>query len=112
MKSSFKNLIIDVIELDKDVYDVAVDYFGLKIDDKLNIYIDDGLIFIDNLLSETKANASKLQDLIVIDVNSTDQALEMAFPPEEFVTKEFLKKLYDCLILDGVCLFNIEQEIL
>lgn len=39
---------ITAVDIDPAMLTVATNYFGLALDDKLKVVIDDGLVFLDN----------------------------------------------------------------
>ncbi len=83
---------IDVVEIDKLVVDVCLEYFphtsvGFK-DDRVQIFYEDGLKFVRNKENE--------YDLIIVD--STDPF----GPGEGLFTKEFYGNCYKALTADGI----------
>lgn len=83
---------IDVVEIDKLVVDVCLEYFphtsvGFK-DERVNLFFEDGLKFVRNKENE--------YDLIIVD--STDPF----GPGEGLFTKEFYGNCYKALTEDGI----------
>ena len=100
---------IDVVEIDKAMLQIAMDWFEMKKENqfnnvKINHYIDDGIKFI-NLTDN-----SKEYDYIILDVDSKSQIHGISCPPAEFLELNFIKKLKTLLdkrnglfILNLVC---------
>lgn len=85
---------VDVVEIDESLLLIAKKFFGLKEDKRINFYIQDGRIFINN-------EASKKYDLIYFDVYN-----EMLFLPAHLVTLECFTKTKKMLKKDGVVVIN------
>lgn len=72
----FENLkSIDVVDLEKNIVDIARDYFDFKQSEKFNFILQDGLTFL-------RANKKKY-DLIVVDVANND-GIDMRFLSDEY----------------------------
>jgi spermidine synthase len=106
---------IDAVEIDEQIKHVAIDWFGLKEDDKVRIYIDDGLRFVESAagkgmcgrtieeLEYRKTALFKGQkwDILILDVNSGDQNCDLWCPTSDFVQREFLSHYKTILNDDG-----------
>jgi len=89
---------IDVIEIDPMVTELAKKYFNLKEDPRLNIYHEDGRVF----LNRTKEK----YDAIFGDAFSSYYSL-----PYQLTTKEAVQKKYNILNDNGVVILNIISSI-
>lgn len=88
---------IDVVEIDSKMTELARKYFNLKDSLRLNIYHQDGRVF----LNRTK----KKYDAILIDVF---ESLDL---PYQLTTKEAIEKMYRSLNDDGVIIVNIVSSL-
>lgn len=85
---------LDVVEIDPALTDLARKYFALKDNDRLNIYHEDGRIFI---------NATRNKyDAVFVDVFKSLRVL-----PYQLTTREAVRKIYGALNDDGVVLVNM-----
>ena len=80
--------VVDAVEIDTKIAQVAKDWFGLVEDQRTRVHVDDGLKFID---TASKQNKTKW-NIIVIDINSSDPNSDLWGPTKEFVEEELLKK--------------------
>jgi spermidine synthase len=85
---------IDVVEIDPAVVKVAEKWFGLKGDEKLSIFAQDGRMFVHN--------AGKEYDLIIIDVYTAGDRI-----PFHLTTREFLLEVKARLRPQGIVLINL-----
>jgi spermidine synthase len=85
---------IDVVEIDPAVVKVAEKWFGLRADERMRIFAQDGRMFIHN--------ARKQYDLIIIDVYTAGDRI-----PFHLTTREFLLELKAALRPQGIVLINL-----
>ncbi len=89
----YPETIIDIVEIDKEIPEIAEKYFGYAKSPKTNIIIKDGRDYI----NRTKHK----YDLIVIDAYNSSAI------PFQLTTKEFYQKIRQALNPDGVITANI-----
>jgi spermidine synthase len=89
----FPDTIIDVVEIDKDIPDIAHKYFGYVKSTKTNIIIKDGRDFI----NRTKHK----YDIIFIDAYNAQSI------PFQLTTKEFYQKIRNALKPKGIVTVNV-----
>lgn len=89
---------LDVVEIDEKITELAKKYFRLKDDPRLNIYHEDGRIFL---------NKSKNK----YDVIFGDAFLSLASIPYHLTTKEAVTRIYEALNDNGIVLLNIISSI-
>ena len=90
---SYPGSLIDVVEIDSQVIDVAKTYFSLRDDPRLKIFNEDARTFLVN--SEDK------YDLIILDAFATD------YVPFHLLTQEYFQILKEHLEPDGVIVSNM-----
>jgi spermidine synthase len=89
---------IDVVEIDPMVTELAKKYFNLKENPRLNIYHEDGRVYL---------NATqKRYDVIFGDAFTSRYSL-----PYQLTTKEAIQKKYDILSDDGLVILNIVSSL-
>lgn len=91
----YPNVVIDNVEIDPAVVRVAKDYFDFKTTDNVNVYTQDGRIFIKRAL-----NKEQRYDLIILD------AFNGEYIPEHLLTQEFLEETQNLLTDNGVVVSN------
>ncbi|XP_018589744.1 eEF1A lysine and N-terminal methyltransferase-like isoform X2 [Scleropages formosus] len=94
---------VEVVELDPAMLEVAQQWFGFRVDDRLKVVLGDGLEHINTL--ENQGGHS--YDVIMFDVDSKDPTLGMSCPPPAFVETTFLKKVHNLLTARGVFMLNL-----
>lgn len=95
LRNMFPELEIDAIEIDPAVTRVAEKFFGFKRDARMNVYEEDGRVFVKKAL-----RAGTVYDIIMLD------AFEDDYIPEHLSTKEFLEEVKGLLSPDGVVAAN------
>ncbi len=90
----YKDAEIDVVEIDPKLTELARKYFKLKDSSRLNIFHQDGRIF----LNRTKNK----YDVIFGDAYRSHHSV-----PYQLTTKETVQKMYDILNNNGIVLVNI-----
>ena len=94
----YPEISVDVVEIDPQVVDIAENYFDLKDDSRLNVFVEDGRMF----LSRTEM----LYDLIVLD------AYSKTYAPFHLLTLEFLESIDEHLKPNGVLVSNLISSLI
>lgn len=89
---------IDVVEIDPRVTELAKEYFGLKDNPRLNIYHEDGRMYLNR--------TQEKYDVIFGDAFGSYYSI-----PYQLTTIEAVKRSYDILNNDGVVILNIVSTI-
>ena len=84
---------LDVVEIDVEVADLAVEFFAVPKDERIRIIVDDGRAYL-RLCPET-------YDIIIVDAFDDDHI------PRPLLTEEFLRECRDHLSPDGVIAYNM-----
>jgi hypothetical protein len=122
---------VEVVELDPVVGEVAKKFFGFNEGARMKLHIDDGLEYIKKtarqhrtLSSSTAATSSassssssssatkqkqiKKKNVVILDADSKDLSTGMSCPPSEFIEEEFLgKDLKGILSPEGMLVVNL-----
>ncbi len=93
LRKQFPETVIDIVEIDGEIPDIAEKYFGFKKDAKMNITIGDGRDFI----NRTKEK----YDIVFIDAYTSTNI------PFQLTTVEFYQKVHDALTPSGIMTANI-----
>jgi spermidine synthase len=88
------NINLDIIEYSQEMIDVATKYFYFVPSSSTNIYINDGVEYIQNLIE-------KKYDIISIDAFNGD-----GYIPENFKTDSFFNKIKEHLTENGLLIIN------
>ncbi|MDP7444732.1 MAG: fused MFS/spermidine synthase [Candidatus Poseidoniia archaeon] len=94
----YPKISVDVVEIDSQVVDIAKNYFDLKDDPRLNVYVEDGRVF----LSRTDSK----YDLIVLD------AYSKTYAPFHLLTLEFMESIEEHLKPNGVLVSNLISSLI
>ena len=93
LRKNFPDTVIEIVEIDGEIPDVAEKYFGFKKDNRTNITIGDGRDFINK--------AKEKYDIIFIDAYTADSI------PFQLTTREFFGKIRAVLAPGGIMTANI-----
>lgn len=80
------------VDIDPTVVELAQKYFGLKLDNRLNVIVQDGLSFLKQKLKF---------DVIMLDVDSKERGSPMSCPPPQFMESDILAAAADSLGHEG-----------
>jgi spermidine synthase len=94
----FPNAVIDIVEIDPDIPDIAQKYFAFSPDEKMRVHVDDGRMFIKKRLLKKHDGA---YDWIILDAFNGD------YIPFHLMTKEFLQEVKGILVEDGIVTANV-----
>lgn len=86
-------LVIDAVEIDAEVADIARELFALPDDPRIGVHVCDGRAFLEA--------SREAYDVIVIDAYDDDHI------PRPLVTEEFMRTAYAHLTPDGVIAYNV-----
>lgn len=92
---------ITAVDIDPAMLQVATNYFGLVVDDRMDVIIEDGLKFLNKA-----ANSGKSYKAILFDVDSKDSTLGMSCPPKMFLDKIVMDNVKKCIGEKGKFSFN------
>ncbi|XP_052869335.1 eEF1A lysine and N-terminal methyltransferase homolog [Anopheles cruzii] len=102
VRECLKTTTITAIEIDEEIERVAVKYFGLKLDDRLCVVIDDGVHF---LATEVARNARYAA--LLFDVDSKDPTVGMSCPPAAFIEPDVLANARKLVGAEGLFVLNL-----
>jgi spermidine synthase len=97
----YTNVMVDVVEIDPVVVDVAKKYFTVTETPKLVIHTNDGRIFL--------RQSTNVYDVILMDAYSTTRYGSSL--PHQLVTKEFFELASKHLSTNGVLAYNVIGQI-
>lgn len=83
---------ITAVDIDPAMLQIATNYFGLVVDDRMDVVIEDGLKFLSKA-----ANSGKSYKAILFDVDSKDTSLGMSCPPKVFLDKVVMDNVKKCI---------------
>lgn len=93
----YTNVMVDVVEIDPVVVDVAKKYFHVEETNHLKIHINDGRVFL--------RQSTNVYDLILMDAYSTTRYGSSL--PRQLTTKEFFTLASQHLSTNGVFAYNV-----
>jgi len=92
-RSHFREMMIDVVELDPAVVDVARDHCGFEEDSQLRVHVDDGRDFIKSKTAP--------YDVIILDTFDAESI------PAHLTTLEFLNEVKNAVTPAGIVVANV-----
>lgn len=92
LHSCIKKAHITAVDIDPAMLQVATNYFGLVVDDRMDVVIEDGLKFLNKA-----ANNGKSYKAVLFDVDSKDTSLGMSCPPKMFLDKTVMENVKKCI---------------
>ncbi|KAJ9601480.1 hypothetical protein L9F63_000363 [Diploptera punctata] len=98
----FQKIKITAVDIDPAMLDVATEYFDLVQDDKLDVYIRDGIHFI-----HQAAEKGTSFHAILFDVDSKTPSDGMSCPPPQFLASSLLQAVKKCVGDKGVFVLNL-----
>ncbi|XP_053607536.1 eEF1A lysine and N-terminal methyltransferase homolog [Plodia interpunctella] len=93
---------ITAVDLDPAMLDVARDHFELRLDDKLQVEIKDGVDFL-----REEAASGHTYDSVMFDMDSKDRSLGLSCPPKQFLDNQVLDDVKAILTDDGHFILNL-----
>lgn len=113
LHSCIKKAHITAVDIDPAMLQVATSYFGLVVDDRMDVVIEDGLKFLNKA-----AHNGKSYKAILFDVDSKDTSLGMSCPPKMFLDKSVMDNVKKCIGEKGKkriscyfeCCFHFEKK--
>ena len=93
LRKHYPQAVIDVVDIDPDVVDVAKKLFGFREDDRMRAHVADGRGFIQA--------ASEPYDLIILDAFGADSI------PTHLTTMEFLRSVRRAVMPQGLVVANV-----
>lgn len=96
MHHNFPSAAITAVEIDPAMIQIAIDFFGLTVDDRCAVHVGDGLEFLKEALER-----QEYYDIIVVDADTKDSQLPLRCPPMNFVSQEMLQTMHSLLRAGG-----------
>jgi spermidine synthase len=94
LRKHYPDAMIEAVEIDADVVDVAKMFFGFREDERMRVHVGDGRQFIENVRRPA-------YDVIFLDAFGADSV------PRHLTTREFLQAVRRALVPGGVAVGNI-----
>jgi len=98
---SYPNVMIDAVELDPVIVDVAKKYFNFKESPTLKVHVADGRVFL--------KRSTQKYDAIIMDAYTSNRY--GSFIPYHLATKEFFQLANNHMTSDGVLAYNVIGQI-
>ncbi|XP_035916931.1 eEF1A lysine and N-terminal methyltransferase homolog isoform X1 [Anopheles stephensi] len=102
IRECLKNTTLTAIEIDPEIEQIAVKYFGLTLDQRLRVVIADGVQF----LADEAARGAHYSALL-FDVDSKDPSVGMSCPPAAFVERTVLANVRKIIGDTGLFVLNL-----
>uniref|UniRef100_A0AAG5D7L7 eEF1A lysine and N-terminal methyltransferase homolog n=1 Tax=Anopheles atroparvus TaxID=41427 RepID=A0AAG5D7L7_ANOAO len=102
IRECLKSSTITAVEIDPEIERIAVKYFGLTLDSRLRVVIDDGIRFL-----AEEATRGTHCSAILFDVDSKDPSVGMSCPPAAFVERHVLANVRQLVGNEGLFVLNL-----
>uniref|UniRef100_A0A182M3C0 eEF1A lysine and N-terminal methyltransferase homolog n=1 Tax=Anopheles culicifacies TaxID=139723 RepID=A0A182M3C0_9DIPT len=102
IRECLKQTTITAVEIDPEIEQIAVKYFGLTLDQRLRVVIADGIQF----LADEAARESHYSALL-FDVDSKDPTVGMSCPPAAFLEQAVLTNVRKLIGEKGLFVLNL-----
>lgn len=109
--------LVEAVELDPVIVNLARDYFGFCEDGRLNVHITDGIGFIEGAakaandrrenVQHVSSSSEKMIDILIIDVDSDDPSSGLSCPASSFVEETFLYDARASMSNKGLFVLNL-----
>ncbi|KAK4779290.1 hypothetical protein SAY86_006818 [Trapa natans] len=96
--------LVEAVELDPVIVNLARDYFGFCEDGCLKVHVTDGIGFIKGAANDRQAKAI---DILIIDVDSDDPSSGLSCPASSFVEETFLHNARASMSNQGLFVVNL-----
>ncbi|XP_039280427.1 eEF1A lysine and N-terminal methyltransferase homolog [Nilaparvata lugens] len=97
----FPQAFITVVDIDPEVKNIAVNYFGLEESDKMKIVIADGIDYI-----QKSMKSGDIFDAVLFDINSNEFVPGLSCPPKIFLENETLENTSKIISKKGIFILN------
>ncbi|KFB38679.1 AGAP008472-PA-like protein [Anopheles sinensis] len=102
IRECLKASTITAVEIDPEIERIAVKYFGLTLDNRLRVVIEDGIRFL-----AEEANRGAHYSAVLFDVDSKDPTVGMSCPPAIFVERNVLAHVRKLVGDEGLFVLNL-----
>ncbi|XP_049277949.1 eEF1A lysine and N-terminal methyltransferase homolog [Anopheles funestus] len=102
IRECLKKTTITAVEIDPEIEQIAVKYFGLTLDQRLRVVIADGIQF----LADEAAQGAHYSALL-FDVDSKDPSVGMSCPPAAFLERTVLSNVHKLIGETGLFVLNL-----
>ncbi|KAK7861620.1 hypothetical protein R5R35_010125 [Gryllus longicercus] len=102
LQHCFQKIKITAVDIDPAMLEVAANYFDLHQDERLAVYIRDGVQFM-----QQAAEKGTKYNVVLFDVDSKNPSLGMSCPPEQFLESTVLHAVKTCIGDDGFFVLNL-----
>ncbi|XP_055353707.1 eEF1A lysine and N-terminal methyltransferase-like isoform X2 [Paramacrobiotus metropolitanus] len=102
MHQNFPTAVIEAVEIDPAMVQIAIEFFGLIIDERCGAHVGDGIPYL-----KEAAQRDDRYDAIIIDADTKDSRLPLRCPPAAFLNQEMLRTMRGLVNPDGMVIINI-----
>ncbi|XP_058120843.1 eEF1A lysine and N-terminal methyltransferase homolog [Anopheles ziemanni] len=102
IRECLKSSTITAVEIDPEIERIAVKYFGLTLDNRLRVVIEDGIRFL-----AEEATRGAHYSAVLFDVDSKDPTVGMSCPPAIFVERNVLAHVRQLVGDEGLFVLNL-----
>ncbi|EYC24153.1 hypothetical protein Y032_0014g2354 [Ancylostoma ceylanicum] len=102
LHKSYSRMNITVVEIDRNMLDIALKWFGLELDNRHRVIIEDGVEYV-----KRTARAGVKFDVIHIDACTMEENVDTNCPIDIFYTEEMVRNFAAMLKPRGVVIMNV-----
>ncbi|EFA04484.1 eEF1A lysine and N-terminal methyltransferase homolog [Tribolium castaneum] len=93
---------VTAVDIDPEMLEVATKWFGLSQNERLQVVIQDGVKYLEEI-AETKQKF----EAVLFDVDSKDTAIGLSCPPKQFLEEGVLKNVAEVISDSGFFILNL-----
>ncbi|XP_063234249.1 eEF1A lysine and N-terminal methyltransferase homolog isoform X2 [Bacillus rossius redtenbacheri] len=102
LQHCFSRIRVTAVDIDGTMLEVATEYFDLVQDERLDVYIRDGIHFI-----QQAAEKGTNYHCVLFDVDSKTPGSPMSCPPQQFLEPAVLEDVKKCVGEKGIFVLNL-----
>ncbi|XP_044267613.1 eEF1A lysine and N-terminal methyltransferase homolog [Tribolium madens] len=93
---------VSAVDIDPEMLEVATKWFGLSQNERLQVIIQDGIKYLEEMTAKNQKS-----DAILFDVDSKDSTIGMSCPPRQFLEEAVLENVAKIIGVSGFFILNL-----
>ncbi|CAJ0599838.1 unnamed protein product [Cylicocyclus nassatus] len=104
LHKNYPRMNITVVEIDPVMLEISKKWFGLVLDNRQRVLIEDGVQFVRRMAAEKRG---KVYDVIHLDACTMDESAQVNCPIDIFMTPEIARDFAELLGTTGILVINV-----
>ncbi|GBP46835.1 Methyltransferase-like protein 13 [Eumeta japonica] len=102
LRKCFEKLNVVAVDIDEAMLEIAKNHFELKVDNNLQVLIEDGINFL-----AKEIDKESQYDAILFDMDSKDSSVGLSCPPRQFLQEDVMANVKKLLSKKGQFILNL-----